>query len=116
MANPNLLSNTSVTQNIVADAQLASGNNDFTVPTGQSWTIKSFTVCNVSGASVTLNAWVIRTGSTARKILQGVPVAAGDTIVVDPDLVAVLPEAAVLRLNSSAATALDVVVTGVVTA
>lgn len=116
MANPNLLSSSSITQEILVDSQLASGNNDFTVPTGRSWTIKSFVVCNVAGSTVTLNAWVIRSGSTARKILQAVSIVAGDSVVFDPDMVGVLPEAAVLRLNSSAAAALDVTITGVVAA
>jgi hypothetical protein len=114
VANPNLLSSLTLTQEILVESQLASGNNDFTVPTGRAWTIKSFVACNVSGTTVTLNAWVIKTGGTARKIMHNLAVNSGDTAVIDPDILAMLPESATLRLNSSAATALDVTITGAV--
>ena len=113
MANPNLLGNASITQDVLVEAQLASGDNDFTVPAGKSWQVRSFTVTNVTGSSVTLNASVIKSGGTARKVAHNLPVVAGETITLER-LVAVLPEAAVLRLNSGAATSLDVVITGVV--
>lgn len=116
MANPNLLVSTSVTQDILAEAQLASGNNDFAVPTGKSWTVRSVCTCNTSGSPVTLNFYVIKSGGTARQITKSVSVDAGDTYVLDPDVVAVLPEAATLRINASAGTAVDLMVTGVVTA
>lgn len=113
MANPNLLSNTTGSLNILVDAQLASGNNDYVVPTGTSWALRSLTVCNVTASAVTLNASVIKTGGTARKVLHNQVIAAGDTLVIGGDVIAVLPEAATLRLNSSAGTSLDVVATGV---
>lgn len=116
MANPNLLSNTTVTQDLLVEAQLASGNNDYAVPASTSWSPRSITVCNVSGASVTLNVSVIKSAGTARKVLHNLVIAAGDTLVVGPDTIAYLPEAATLRLNSSAATSLDVLVTGLVVA
>jgi hypothetical protein len=116
MANPNLLVSTSVTQDILAEAQLASGNNDYAVPTGKSWTIKSINCCNVSGSTVTLNFYVIKSGGTARQITKSVSLVAADTYVLDPNVVAMLPEGATLRINSSAATAVDLMVTGVVTA
>jgi hypothetical protein len=116
LANPNLLSNTTSTLAVLIEAQLASGNNDFTVPTGAAWTLRSLTVCNVSGSPVTLNVSVIKSGGTARKVLHNQVVAAGDTLVPGGDMLAMLPEAAVLRLNASAGTALDVLATGLVTA
>jgi hypothetical protein len=116
VANPNLLSSTSITQDILVEAQLASGDNDFTVPSGKAWTVKSWVVCNVSAFAVTLNVFTIKSGATARKTIHNLSVPAGDTAVIEPGMVAVLPEGAVLRLNSSAATALDVTITGVVAA
>jgi hypothetical protein len=113
VANPNLLSNTTITQDVLIEAQLVSGNNDFAVPTGQSWRLQSLTVCNVSGSTVTLNVFVIKSGGTARKVVSAQSVAANETVAIGRDIVSVLPEAATLRLNSSAATALDVVATGV---
>lgn len=116
MANPNLLSSTSITQDVLVESQLASGNNDFTVPSGKAWTVKSFVACNVSGSAVTLNVSAIKSGGTARKMLHNTSLAAGDSLVIDPGLLSMLPEAATLRINSSAATSIDVVVTGVVSA
>ncbi len=116
MANPNALSATSITVDTLVDAQLASGDNNFAVPTGKAWTVKSITLCNVSGASVTLNLSVIRSGGTARKVAHNEALDPGNTLVLDSAFLAYLPEAATLRINSSAATAVDVVITGVVTA
>lgn len=114
MANPNVIATAAVTQDIFVAAQLASGNNDYVVPTGKAWTIKSITLCNTSGADVTLNLSVIKSGGTARKIAHNEVLAAGDTLVLDSTFLAMLPEAATLRINSTAATAVDVVITGVV--
>jgi hypothetical protein len=116
MSNPNLLVSTSVTQDILAEAQLASGNNDYAVPSGKTWTVKSVCTCNTSGSSVTLNFYVIKSGGTARRLVKDAVVVAGDTYVLDPDVVAMLPEGATLRINASAGTAVDLMVTGLVTA
>jgi hypothetical protein len=114
VANPNLLSNTAATSDILVESQLASGDNNFAVPSGTMWRIRSFSVCNVSVSSVTLNVSVIKSGGTARKILHNQAIASGDTVTFGADVIAVLPELATLRLNSSAATSLDVMVTGMV--
>lgn len=116
MANPNLLANTTSTLDILVESQLASGNNDYSVPSGSAWAIRSLSVCNTSVSAVTLNISVIKSGGSARKVVHNTSVAAGDTLVVGRDLVASLPEGATLRLNASAGTALDALVTGVVTA
>ena len=116
MANPNVIATAAVTQDILVDAQLASGNNDYVVPTGRAWTIKSITLCNTSGAAVTLNLSVIKTGGTARKIVHNEALAAGDTLALDTLVLAMLPEAATLRINASAGTAVDVLITGVIAA
>lgn len=116
MANPNVLAATSITEDILAEAQLISGNNDFVVPTGKAWTVKSIALTNVSGAAVTATVSVIKSGSSARVVVPTQTIAAGDGLVIDPTVVAVLPEAATLRINASAGTAIDAVVTGVVTA
>jgi hypothetical protein len=116
VANPNLLSNSTSTLDVLVEAQLASGNTDYTVPSGTAWAIRSLSVCNVSGGAVTLNISVIKSGGTARKVLHNTSISAGDTLVVGRDLVASLPEGAVLRLNAGTGAALDALVTGVVTA
>lgn len=116
MSNPNLLAPTSVTQDILAEAQLSSGNNDYTVPTGKSWTVRSIAMCNTSGSSVTLNVYAIKTGGTARQLVKSRALAAGDSLILGADLISMLPEAATLRVNASAGTAVDLFVTGVVSA
>lgn len=116
MANPDILDNGSVTQDILVDAQLASGDNDYIVPPGRAWTIRSVTLCNTSGNTVTLNLSVIRSGGTARKIVHNETIAGGDTLALDTLVLAMLPEGATLRVNSTAATAVDVLITGVVAA
>ena len=113
MANPNLLANTSSVLELLAEGQLAAGDNNYTVPASTSWLIKSMTLCNVSGSSVTVNISVIRSGA-ARKVVHNLALASGDTAVTGTELVAVLPEAATLRVNSSASAAVDIVVSGVV--
>lgn len=115
MANPNLLSNPTSTLDVLVEAQLASGANDYTVPSSTAWTIRSLAVCNISGGAVTLNISVVKSGGTARKVLHNTSVAAGDTLVVGRDLIGFLPELATLRLDSNTASALDVLITGLVT-
>ena len=116
MANPDLLDNGSVTQAILVNAQLASGTNNFQVPANQAWALRSFSLCNISGASVTVSVLVVPNGGTARAVVSDQVLAADDTVIFDPALVAMLPELATLRIVSSAGTAVDVLVTGVVAA
>lgn len=113
MANPDILVAATVRQDILVEAQLASGNNDFVVPTGHAWTIRSFLMCNVSGAPVTVTVSVLKSGGTARTVVPAEVIAAGDGLAIDAQLlVATLPEQATLRINSTAATAVDVLLTG----
>jgi hypothetical protein len=115
VATPSMLALTSLTPAILANAQLSSGNNDFTVGASNAWVIKSFTVSNVSGASVTVTGSVIPSGGSARVVFAE-SIAAGGSLVLDPAVLAMLPAAAVLRLNASAGTAIDTVITGVLAA
>jgi len=116
MAVPDLLDNGSITQNILVAARLAVGVNDFTVPAGRAWAIRSFVLCNTSTSAVTVNVAVVPAAGTARTVVSGYDLAADETLIFDPTLVAMLPEAAVLRVTSGTADAVDVVVTGVVAA
>lgn len=113
MANPNVINNPTVVQGFLVEDRLISGNNDYVVPTGHAWTLKSMTLANTSGAGVTVTGSAIKSGSQARVFLPGEVIAAGDVLALDPALVAMLPEAATLRFNSSAADAVDVLITGV---
>jgi hypothetical protein len=120
MANPNVITAASATLDILVESQLASGNNDFTVPSGKAWTLDSITLTNTSGSVVSVTLSVIKSGSSARRIVPTTALAAaggtGDSLVIDPIVLRRLPEAAVLRINATAGTAVDVLVTGVVTA
>lgn len=116
MSNPDVLDSTSITQEILVNAQLAVGTNNYAVPLGKAWTIRSFTVCNTSASAVTVSVQVVPSAGTARTVVSDLAVAADGTVIFDPALVAMLPELATLRIISSAATAVDVLVTGVVAA
>lgn len=114
MANPNLIAATGAALNILAEAQLSSGDNDFVVPSGTAWILRSFIITNVSANSVTLSVLVIKSGGTARAILSSQPITAGDGYIIGTDMLGGLPEGATLRLNASAGSALDVLITGLV--
>jgi hypothetical protein len=115
MATPNIIEATALTPAVLVQAQLASGNNDYAVPANRAWLVKSFTLTNVSAASVTVDVLVIPTsGGTARAVLDDHVLAVNTVLVLDPAFVAMLPEAATLRITSTAATAVDVLITGVV--
>lgn len=114
MATPNILEATSLTPGTLVQAQLASGNNDYTVPSARAWLIKSFTLTNVSGSSVTVDVLVVpASAGTARAIVDDYVLAADSTLVIPPDMVAMLGETAIIRVTSTASTAVDVLITGV---
>lgn len=114
MANPDLLTSTAITQDILVDAALAVGANDWSIAAGRSWMIKSFALCNTAVGAVTIDAWVIPAGSTARKFLHQTQVASGDTLVVDTGLLSILSEAAILRISPDSV-GVDLLVTGITT-
>lgn len=116
MANPNLgTSALPVYFAVLGEAQLGTGNTDLTVPTGKAWKPTSGTLCNVSAASVAVTVSVLATsGGTARRVLSTLDVLPGDTIDITPYLPAQLPEGAIIRATASAATAIDLLITGTV--
>lgn len=115
MATPDLLDAASMTPAVLVQAQLASGNTDFTVPANRAWVIKSLTLTNVSGATVTVDMWVVpASGGTARAVLDDEAIPANTTLSLDPAFLALLPENAVLRIGASAGSAIDVLATGVI--
>lgn len=113
MANPNVINNPTVVQGILVEDRLISGNNDYAVPTGHAWTLKSMTLANTSSGPVTIIGSATKFGSPARVFLPAEVITAGAVLVLDPALLAMLPEAATLRFNSSTADAVDVLITGV---
>jgi hypothetical protein len=115
VATPNLGTATSFTPGTLVQAQLSSGNNDYAVPSARAWLIKSFTLTNVSGSSVTVDVLVIpASAGTARAIVDDYVLAADTTLVIPPDMVAMLGETATIRVTSTASTAVDALITGVV--
>lgn len=115
MANPNLTTVTAAVAGILAEGQLGASATDFTVPTGKAWKVESGSLCNGSGAAVTVTVSALSSsGGTARKVVSGYSIAAGDTLDLRPYLPKMLPEGAILRAVASAGSAIDLVVTGTV--
>lgn len=113
MANPNLATITAAVAGILAEAQLGTGNTDFTIPTGKAWKTESGSICNTTTATVTVTISVLSaSGGTARRILSAYPLLAGDTKDISVYLPKMLPEGAIIRATAGTATAVDLLVSG----
>lgn len=123
MANPNLTAVTAAVADVPIEAQLVSGDNDFTVPTGKAWKLESLTLCNTTTAGVLVSVSVRKaSGGTFRKVVDGytlVSKAVGDgtnslSLDAGKHIPRLLPEGAVVRINAGTGTAVDVLGTGTV--
>lgn len=115
MANPNITAITNAVAAVLAETQLGTTTTDFPVAVGKAWKVESGSVCNTSGSPVTVTISVLSaSGGTARRIVSAYSLAAGDSLDLGPYLPKLLPEGAVLRAVASAATAVDLLVTGTV--
>jgi hypothetical protein len=104
VATPNILAATALTPGTLVQAQLVSGNNDY-----------AETLTNVSGSSVTVDVLVVpASAGTARAIVDDYVLAADATLVIPPDMVAMLGETATIRVTSTSGAAVDALITGVV--
>lgn len=123
MANPNLTAITAAAAAVPFDGQLASGDTDFTVPTGKAWKLESLSLCNTTTSAVLLAVSVKpSSGGTFRKVVDNYTLAAksaGDgtnalSLEAGKHLPRMLPEGAVVRINAGTGTAVDVLATGTV--
>lgn len=115
MANPNLMTATSGLASVLAEAQLGTGNSDFTVASGKAWKVTDGTVCNVSAAPCTVTVSLLSSsGGTARKVISAYTLMAGDTLDLGPYLPQMLPEGAIIRASAGTATSLDLFIVGII--
>lgn len=120
MAGTDLLAATHLTPQVLYSGQLpdAADHALFTVPAAESAVVKHAVACNTSGASVTLTVSIVPSGGAAdgtHRVLSAMPIAAGDSL----PLTDLLGEACLgtgdsIHAQASAATAIDLVITGVV--
>lgn len=115
MANPNIRTTSTLRLDILAAMQLSSGDNTvYTVPTSTSVKIAQATVFNVGTVDVTVQASLTKSGGSARRIYTKV-IPAGDGDTLEGYLVGhMLGEAAVITMNASVGSAIDVVISGAV--
>ncbi len=109
---------TNLAGKILAQGQLASGEQTaYTVPAQSAAKVASAVLCNTSGSPVTVSVSVVPSGGTAgatNRIVSAYPLAAGDSTPL-PELVgAFLDAGAFVSINASAGSAVNYLLTGVV--
>jgi myosin-crossreactive antigen len=116
MATPNLTGITSVVPGILASTQLASGDNAvYTVGAGKAAKLATLILCNVSASAVTVSVAVVKSGGSVdgtHRILSGYSLAGGATATLDDIAGMWLGDGDLVSINASAATSIDVTLTG----
>jgi hypothetical protein len=117
MATPNLLSGlTTVTPKILASAQMASGETAaYTVPANKAAKVATCTITNVSASVVVISVSVVASGGTAdgtHRVISAYSLVAGDSLLVADFDGMWLGAGDFISVNAAAATAIDVIVTG----
>lgn len=115
MANPNIRTAANLRMDILAGVQLASGDNTvYTVPSGTAVKIAQGTLHNLGTTDVTVRVLLTKSGGSARRIYSKV-ISAGDSDTLEGYLVGhMLGEGAVITMNASVGSAIDVVISGAV--
>lgn len=122
MANPSYLALTTMQGEILYSGQLstAAATSVYTVPASKTAKIAQGSVCNTSAASVNVTVELLKSGDTAdgtHRIISAYPLAAGDTLSLGDYLAgALLAEGEAISVTASVANAIDVVLTGAVSA
>lgn len=122
MATPNVLALGSLTQALLVSQQIAgtSATTVYTVPANQAVKLSQGTVCNVSAAPVTVSLSLVPSGGTAdgtHRVISGYSLAAGDTLPLGDYLAGhMLGPGDFISVTASAATAIDVIISGAVSA
>lgn len=118
MATPNLSAITTVTPGILASAQLGSGDTTvYTVPASKAAKLAKLVLTNVTGAAVTVSVSIVPTGGTidgTHRVVSGYSLAAGDTTTVTEVEGCWLGQGDLIAVTTSAAAAVDVLVSGLV--
>ena len=118
MATPNLSAITTVTPGILASQQLASGDTTiYTVPANKAAKLAKLALTNVSGAAVVVSVSVVPSGGAVdatHRVVSGFSLAAGDSTTVTEIEGCWLGQGDLVSVNASAATAIDVLLSGLV--
>lgn len=118
MATPNLKSIATVTPAVLASAQLAAGETTvYTVPANKAAKLAKMVLTNTSALAVVLSVSCVPSGGAVdgtHRIVSAFSLAAGDSIVVDELEGVWLGAGDFLSVNASAATAVDVLLSGLV--
>lgn len=119
MANPNLAAaGLPVVADFMARATLASGDNDYTVPTGKAWKPASGTVCNKTSTQVAVVLSTVVGGVAVQFASFDLPGnGLGDSrnaVDFSEYMPAFLPEGATIRVNAATGSAVDLIIAGTV--
>lgn len=122
MANPSYLALTEMRGQILYSGQLAAttATSIYTVPAGKTAKIASATVCNTTAAAVAVSVSLHKVGDTSdgtHRVISGYSLAGGDTLSLKDYLSgAMLGEGEAVSVTAGTANAVDVVLTGAVSA
>lgn len=109
---------TSLVGKILASGQLASGESAvYTVPASSAVTIASAVLCNTSATAVTVSVSVVPSGGSVdgtHRVISGYSLAAGDSTALEELVGALLDAGAFISMNASAGSAVDYLLTGMV--
>ncbi len=109
---------TNLAGKILAQGQLASGEQTvYTVPAYSATKIASAVLANTSGSQLTVAVSVVSSGGTAggtNRIMPGYQLAAGDTTSITEIVGAFLDAGAFISINAGAGSAINYLITGVV--
>lgn len=118
MATPNLSAITTVTPGILASQQLASGDvTVYTVPANKAAKLAKLVLSNVSAASVAVSVSIVPSGGAVdgtHRVVSGYSLVAGDTTTITEVEGCWLGQGDLVSINTSAATAIDVLLSGLV--
>lgn len=122
MANPSYLALASMRGQILFSGQLATtaATSVYTVPVSSTAKIATGVVCNISAAAVTVTVALLKSGDTAdgtHRVISAYSLAAGDSLsLTDYIGGAMLAEGESINVTAGTANALDVILTGAVSA
>lgn len=123
MAAPNVLALTSLTQKLLVSAQLATTAETvvYTVPTGQAVKLSQGSLCNVTSSAVTVSLSLVQSGGTVgdgtHRVINAYSLAANDTLPLGDYLGGhMLGDGDRIAVTASTAAAVDVVISGAVSA
>ena len=122
MANPNYLTTTSMQGQILCSQQLASTGETtvYTVPASSTIKIAQGSLCNVSASAVTVSVSIIPSGGTAdgtHRVIASYSLAANDTLTLKDYIGgALMGPGDFISVNAATAAAVDVIITGTLSA